>query len=138
MYHVPCETCGSLTTYKKRKKCINCWEVERRLSDYVENSKGREFVRSFLPCLDDWVDGQPDAWDFEAVLKEHKVQVTYDAEYEDWALTWEQGTMCIGLSHGEEELARRAAALFIELWNRGVSASFADKLMNGYIMWERR
>jgi len=25
--------------------------------------------------LDDWVDGKPDAWDYEAVLREHEVRV---------------------------------------------------------------
>ncbi len=34
------------------------------------------------------------------------------------------------------DLARKAAALFVELWLRGVSASFADKLMEAYIIKE--
>jgi hypothetical protein len=91
-----------------------------------------------MHSLDDWVDGNPDAWDYEAVLKAHEARVVHEDQYDTWSLVWEHGTMSIGLSLGEEGLARRTAALFIELWLRGVSASFADKLMNGYIMWERR
>jgi hypothetical protein len=42
---VPCETCST------PERC-NC-----------------------LPFLDDWVDGHPDTWDFEAVLRENGVVV---------------------------------------------------------------
>ena len=80
--------------------------------------------------LDDWFDGTPDAWDYEAVLREHKVIVVklYRRGYQ---LCWREGFMHIPTNNGVH--ARKAAALFVELWLRGVSASFADKLMDGYL-----
>jgi len=99
-----------------------------------------------LPALDDWVDGHPDAWDFEAVLRENKVQVEWcdkvvdgcgtvhrAGEYAGWSMTWKHGVMFIGPV--SETIARKAAALFVSLWLRGLSASFADKLMDGFIMF---
>lgn len=79
--------------------------------------------------LDDWVDNVPDAWDYEAVLSEHSVTVEkLDRGHQ---LCWEQGFMHIATD--SEIHAHKAAALFIELWLRGVSASFADKLIDGYL-----
>jgi hypothetical protein len=88
-----------------------------------------------LPVLDDWDNEHPDGWDYEAVLKEHDVQVVYekDDEFSGWSLSWKEGVMFIGET--TEARAREAAALFISLWLRNVSASFADKLMQGYLMW---
>jgi hypothetical protein len=83
--------------------------------------------------LDDWVDGKPDAWDYEGVLSEHAVTVkTWDDE-DGWSLTWKHGTIYIG--EASEVIAKKAAAVFVSLWLMGVSASFADKLMAGYIMY---
>jgi hypothetical protein len=39
--------------------------------------------------------------------------------------------MAMGTS--SEQIARKAAALFVSLWLRGVSASFCDKIMSGMI-----
>jgi len=91
--------------------------------------------------LDDWVNGKPDAWDYEAVLREHDVLVIWAVEWDDdvdssfsgWSFSWKHGTMFIGKA--SEVHAKKAAALFVSLWLLGVSASFADKLMNGYIMY---
>jgi hypothetical protein len=82
--------------------------------------------------LDDWVDGHPDAWDYEAVLKDNKATVLW---YDDagWCLEEANGTT--GLGRVPEVRARKAAALFISLWDRGVSASFATKIMEGYLMY---
>ena len=82
--------------------------------------------------LDDWVDGHPDAWDYEAVLKANEVDVLW---YEDagWCLGWKHGT--IGIGHVKMVHAKKAAAMFVSLWLMGVSASFADKLMEGYLMY---
>ena len=47
-----CFTCKSeiryLTPKKKgfEAKCTNCWEIERRINDYLKSKKGRDFIRS--------------------------------------------------------------------------------------------
>ena len=87
-----------------------------------------------LHKLDDWVDGVPDAWDYEAVLRDNKVELAFDPMGNGWTLAWEKGFMNIGIV--DHDLARKAAALFVELWLRGVSASFADKLMEAYLIRE--
>ena len=38
---------------------------------------GWDFVRKLIPHLDDWVDGHPDTWDYDAVLRENEVQVEW-------------------------------------------------------------
>lgn len=88
--------------------------------------------------LDDWVDGVPDAWDYEAVLSKYGVEVTdlgVDEEdvptHNGHSLSWKNGFMHVPTD--DETHAKKAAALFIELWLRGVSASFADELMDGYL-----
>jgi hypothetical protein len=43
-YHIPCEICGKWTLYMGTRRCNNCWEVERRLDEYLRTTKGREFV----------------------------------------------------------------------------------------------
>jgi hypothetical protein len=112
-------------------RCNNCWKVEGRLPTYLRSAKGVEHIRSLMPKLDDWVDGVPDAWDYEAVLRDHKVNVQKSECGHN--LLWHQGTMHIGTDN--ETHALKAAALFIELWLRGVSASFADKLMDGFLFY---
>ena len=101
-----------------------------------------------LPPLDDWVDGHPDAWDFEAVLNENGVVVEWcdtlvdgngnehrAGEFAGWGFLWKHGAIHIGQC--SEQIARKAAALFVSLWLRGVSASFCDKIMSGMIwFWE--
>ena len=69
---VPCETCGTPTPFTGTRRCNNCWEVERRLPDYMKSPKGWDFVRQHIPKLDDWADGHPDAWDYDAVLRENE------------------------------------------------------------------
>lgn len=143
---VTCEICGkpTTTTYHHTKRCNNCREVERRLDEYLKSPKGLEFVRKQLPKLDDWTDGKP-GWDYEAVLRDNSVTVVWcdtlvdgdGGEYPcppdlcGWSLGWANGTIHIGQT--TEVIAREGAALFVSLWLRGVSASFCDKLMDGYI-----
>lgn len=83
--------------------------------------------------LDDWVDGKPDAWDYEGILLEHNVTVEKWDDEGGWSLFWKYGTIYIG--EVSEVIAKKAAAVFVSLWLMGVSASFADKLMDGYIMY---
>jgi hypothetical protein len=143
---VPCEICGDPTIFTGTKRCCRCWEVEARLKGYLANAKGQAYARGKMPLLDDWVDGEPDAWDYEAVLRDNKVKVVWDDTIVDcdgnptkvscdwlkgWSLTWKHGVIFIG--NISETMARKAAALYVSLWLRGVSASFADKLMDGYI-----
>jgi hypothetical protein len=53
-YKVPCTTCGFPTTFNYTGRCTNCWEVERRLKEYLKSENGREFVRKLL------AGGEPD------------------------------------------------------------------------------
>ena len=146
---VPCETCSTPTAYEGTKRCNNCWEVERRLPDYLKSPKALEFVRKMLPKLDDWKDGHPDAWDYDAVLRENGVTVEWcdtlvdgtgnehrAGEFAGWGFYWKHGAIHIGQC--SEQIARKAAALFVSLWLRGVSASFADKLTDGFVVFLER
>ena len=92
-----------------------------------------------LPPLDDWKDGRPDAWDYDAVLTEKGVDGNGNehraGEFAGWGLCWKHGAIHIGQT--SEMIARKAAALFVSLWLRGVSASFCDKIMSGMVwFWE--
>lgn len=80
--------------------------------------------------LNDW----DNDWDYEAVLRDHEVvveELSHGFRVHGHQLVWKQGFMHIPTDNGIH--ARKAAALFIELWLRGFSASFADKLMDGYL-----
>lgn len=147
---IPCETCGKPTPYFGTKRCDNCWEVERRLDAYLVTPQALVFVRQFIPALDDWADSKPDAWDYEKVLTDNDVHVewcdqltsdgvTYEPAPSDlcgWGFYWQYGAIHIGRT--SLVIARKAAALFVSLWLRGVSASFADKLMDGFITFLER
>jgi hypothetical protein len=46
-----CKTCKrNILNYGsgEMKECANCWEVERRLGDYLQNAAGRNFVTKAL------------------------------------------------------------------------------------------
>jgi hypothetical protein len=145
---VPCETCGTPTLLTGTRRCNNCWEVERRLPSYMKSPKAWDFMRQYIPKLDDWKDGRPDAWDYDAVLKENGVSVEWcdtlvdgngnehrAGEFAGWGFYWKHGAIHIGQT--SEQIARKAAALFVSLWLRGVSASFCDKIMSGMVwFWE--
>jgi hypothetical protein len=47
---VPCDTCGGLTTMLGTRRCGRCWELERRLEDYLRGGgfKARVFVKAAL------------------------------------------------------------------------------------------
>lgn len=124
--HKTCETCGtSIWTHISR--CTNCYEIERRLEDYMKSPKGQDFVRQQLPKIDNWPE-----WDYEAVLRENKVKVVRVGD--NWYnLSWYHGYESINTN--DEVIARQSAAIFVSLWLRGFSASFADNLAHGYAMW---
>jgi hypothetical protein len=84
--------------------------------------------------LDDWVDGRPDSWDYEAVLRDNDVLVEWDNEEPQvgYYFSWKHGTCLLGCSDYIQ--ARKAAAVFVSLWLLGVSASFAIKLTRGYLL----
>jgi len=102
-----------------------------------------------VPLLDDWyhgVDGKyHPGWDYEAVLRDNDVTVEWCHQMVDgegtvsesppelcgWGFSWKHGAIHVGRT--TEKNARKAAALFVRLWQIGVSASFADKLMGCYI-----
>lgn len=135
MNTVPCSVCGEMPA-QRLGICDTCYDIERKLLPALKLPGAPAALRKFL-SLDDWVDGVPDAWDYNAVLAEHEAELVWDDEeprfLSGWTLTWEHGCMFIGRT--SEVNARKAAALFISLWLRGVSASFADKLMEGYLSW---
>jgi hypothetical protein len=106
---------------------MNCYEVEERLTSYLKSPKGLAFVRRQMPLIDNWPD-----WDYEAVLTEHAATVSRSDEYW-WTLSWRHGSM--GINANDEVIARKSAAVFIELFNRGFSCSFADNLAHGFAMW---
>jgi hypothetical protein len=105
---------------------------------------GKEFIRKQLPLLDDWANGVPDAWDYEAVLRDNEVTVTWGDTLVDgagrtfpaspglcgWDFSWRNGSIFIGRT--SETIARKAAAIFVSLWLRHVSASLCCKLMVVY------
>ncbi len=133
---IPCVTCGEPTEFFGTRLCTNCWEVESRLDKYLQSPGGKGRVRNKMPLLDDWIGGKPDSWDYETLLTENSVKVVRNNTVDGWTLSWKHGTMHIGNTTGM--IARKAAALFVSLWQRGVSASFADKLMDGFIVYLER
>ena len=140
-----CEICGTPTPFDATKRCHNCWEVEHRLEAYLKNPLGLDNVRRLIPKLDDWVED----W-HETALRDNGVTVEWDDKVWDdegcpqeappdlvgWSFGWKHGAIFIGRT--TETIARKAAALFVELWLRGVSASFCDKLMDGFITYLER
>jgi hypothetical protein len=132
------------------KLCDGCWEVEHRLEEFLKHPAGLERARQLMPPLNDWKDGQPNGWDYEKVLTENGViaeccdRLTSDGanfapaprDLCGWSFSWRHGTMHI--RQCTKENARKAAALCVSLWLRGVSASFCDKLMDGYIRFLQR
>jgi hypothetical protein len=50
-----------------------------------------------------------------------------------WTFGWQYGFIGLdGFKKEEEELARKAACLFVYLWSRGVEASLADNCAKAY------
>lgn len=43
-----CETCDGSAAFQGADRCTNCWEVERRLDDYLRSAGGRKFVAETL------------------------------------------------------------------------------------------
>ena len=43
----------------------------------MKSPKGWDCVRQHIPKLDDWVDGYPDAWNYNGVLAENEVTVEW-------------------------------------------------------------
>ncbi len=131
---LPCEICGRNDSFTVGGRCQICWILVRDLPAFLTTPGGLMFARKHMPLLDDWVGNKADAWDYEAVLKENNVNVFQDTvEDIGWYMSWQHGTMHFGIM--PEIYARKASALFVSLWLRSVSASFANKLVSGYIMY---
>jgi hypothetical protein len=45
---IPCRICGNPTTFNGTELCDNCWEVTRRLSDFVQCQNGLEYIKEFV------------------------------------------------------------------------------------------
>jgi len=120
-----CITCDRDTVYYKQ--CANCQIMEEGLPHFIQSHGGVDFVRKLLPKVDNWPD-----WDYEAVLEKHKATVEKGDHYW-WYLGWRHGSL--GLNVDDEVIARKSAAVFIELFQRGFVCSFADNLAHGFAMW---
>jgi hypothetical protein len=87
-------------------------------------------------------------WDYEAVLRKAGVTVEFEQTRDilDYfrgtlsansykkpkaTLYWKQESICIGCADFDDAL--RAAALYIELYQRGISPSLCKKLIHGYL-----
>lgn len=70
-----------------------------------------------------------DDFDYEEILQWANAKVKKD--YSDYILTWKHGF--ITFEFDEEEKAKKAAALFIYLWSRGIYAGVADKCAKAYV-----
>jgi len=94
----------------------------------MQSPKGQDFVRrKHLPKIDNWPE-----WDYEAVLRENEVEVEKAGKY--WyTLGWRHGSVSINADN--EIIARKSAAMFISLFLRGFTCSFADNIAHGYAMW---
>ncbi len=47
-----CRTCGADGDMDGTcQECANCWEVEKRLEDYLRSQKGRDFVETALKAI---------------------------------------------------------------------------------------
>jgi hypothetical protein len=94
----------------------------------------------FQPRLDD------NNWDYKAVLSKNAVVLDFDdgtyfdggaiitpplSEAPGWVMYSCSCWMHIG--HVDLEVACKAAALYIELYNRGICASLCKKLVLGYL-----
>jgi len=75
-----------------------------------------------------------DDFDYEPILEWANARVEeYDNHgYHGFTLIWKHGF--IDLEVPTEEKARKAAALFIYLWTRGVYASFAERCATAYVL----
>lgn len=49
---VPCALCGEPTDFTGTKRCNNCWEVERRLDDFLKSANGRRLLLQKLNTID--------------------------------------------------------------------------------------
>jgi len=101
--------------------------MSKCLTDYMKSPEVQDFVRNLLPKVDNWPE-----WDHEAVLRENGATVEKDGDYW-WTLGWRMGGM--GINADDETIARKSAAMFIELFMRGFTCSFADNVAHGYAMW---
>lgn len=85
--------------------------------------------------------------DFEKILQWGNVEVKYNdkfvgsdgevtshPELASWVMSWGHGVISFdSLDKDEEHLARKAAALFVYLWCKGVDAMYADRCAAAYV-----
>lgn len=94
-----------------------------------ESYRARRRARLVYPPLEGWP-----SWNYDAILREQGVLVEWRDD--GWFLTWRHGYMYLGPT--SETIARQAAALFVGLYLRRVSAQLADALVEGYIEFLER
>jgi hypothetical protein len=86
-------------------------------------------------------------WDYKAVLCQNDVVIEFDAgsyfdggaiitpplsEAPGWVMYWYSNWMVMG-RQADLDTVCKGAALYIELYNRGISASLCEKLVRGYL-----
>jgi hypothetical protein len=71
------------------------------------------------------------AFDFEKVLKENCVIVFQSKS--NWVFTWSHGKVLIGDT--TTAIAKKAAAIFVTMWNLGFSIDMSSELMRGYVLY---
>ena len=88
---------------------------------------------------------------YEEILKAADATVEYSDEFVDghnnvshipefghWSLMWKYGLIgfeSMSIKKEDEIVARKAAALFIYLWNKGVAADIADRAAEAYVQY---
>lgn len=135
LYYLVCTPVGPILGIAAVFGCM-CFVIK-----YFHNRAKIERLLERQIKLDDWVDGHPDTWDYEAVLREHDVDVGQESRDEtgndyyfgDYWFSWKHGTGTLRTT--DRIIARKCAALYVSLWLLGVSASFANKLQQGYTLY---
>lgn len=128
------EVKGDKTHYPER--CLQ--NRLNAMSKQLEESKEKELN---IPVFDDD--------NYEDILKAADATVEYSDEFADghgkvtnipewghWSLCWKYGFIGFdSITKDDEVTAKKAAALFIYLWSKGVTASVADKASEAYVQY---
>lgn len=45
---VDCQICGEVTSMIGTKLCDNCWEITKRIDNFLESENGKKYIRNKL------------------------------------------------------------------------------------------